>query len=214
LSYDLRLRGTMCRKRNVNRGEGRTMRRLVLLGAVAALLLVVAAPATAGPKGFIEDELEYGFFYGTFDQSPNVAVFAGGRIEEFCLGDPGTAPLRVFLRNDGTADLKVNDKDQPIYLYHTEFNDIPDWLGDICPGIAEGDAPPVPFATGEADLKVRITVVSENITEIFNSVNGKATGTDGTEYKVRGTADLIVEDGVPLGNPKDFIDLKVKKIRR
>ena len=190
------------------------MRRLVLLGAVAALLLVVAAPATADPQGFIEDELEYGFFYGTFDQSPNVALFAGGRIEEFCFGDPGTAPLRVFLRNDGTVDLKVNDKDQPIYLYYTEFNDIPDWLGAICPGIAGGDAPPDPFATGEADLKVRITVVSENKLEIFNSVNGKATGTDGTEYKVLGTVDLIAVDGVPLGDPREFVDLKLKKIRR
>jgi hypothetical protein len=175
--------------------------------------LVVAAPATADSKGFIEAELNYGYFYGTFNQTPNVAVFAGGRIEEFCIGDgePGTAPLRVFLRNDGTVDLKVNDKDQPIYLYHTGSNDIMDWLGEICGGFIEV---PVPFATGEADLKVRITEVSKGFAEIFNSVNGKATGTDGTEYKVRGTADFIVEGGPPLGLPEDFIDLKVKKIRR
>jgi hypothetical protein len=179
------------------------------------LVGLMAAPAVADPQGFIEDELEYGFFYGTFDQSPNVALFAGGRIEEFCFGDPGTVPLRVFLRNDGTADLKVNDKDQPIYLYDTESNDIPTWLGEICPGIADGDTPPDPFATGEADLKVRITVIVPDVDlEIFNSVNGKATGIDGTEYKVRGTADLIVKDGVPLGDPRDFIDLKLTEIRR
>jgi hypothetical protein len=191
------------------------MRRLLtLLATVMVLVGLMAAPAGADPQGFIEDELEYGFFYGTFDQSPNVALFAGGRIEEFCVGDPGTAPLRVFPRNDGTADLKVNDKDQPIYLYDTEFNDIPTWLEAICPGIAGGDAPPDPFATGEADLKVRITDFSGGNLEIFNSVNGKATGTDGTEYKVRATANLIVEGGVPLGDPRDFIDLKLTEIRR
>lgn len=188
-------------------------KRLIAIFTVM-LMVGVAAPASADPQGFIEDEFEYGFFYGTFDQSPNVALFAGGRIEEFCFGDPGTAPLRVFLRNDGTVDLKVNDKDQPIFLYDTEFNDIPTWLGAICPGIAGGVAPPEPFATGDADLKVRITVVSDDLLEIFNSVNGKATGTDGTEYKVRGTADLIVENGVPLGDPREFVGFKLTEIRR
>jgi hypothetical protein len=191
------------------------MRRLLtLLATVMVLVGLMAAPAVADPQGFIEDELETGFFYGTFDQSPNVALFAGGTIEEVCHDDPATAPLRVFLRNDGTVDLKVNDKDQPIYLYHTEFNDIPDWLGVICPLIASGVAPPDPFATGEADLKVRITDFGYGNLEIFNSVNGKATGTDGTEYKVRGTADIIVKGGVPLGDPRDFIDFKLTEIRR
>jgi hypothetical protein len=188
-------------------------KRLIAIFTVM-LMVGVAAPASADPQGFIEDEFEYGFFYGTFDQSPNVALFAGGRIEEFCDGDPGTAPLRVFLRNDGTMDLKVNDRDQPIYLYDTEFNDIPTWLEAICPGIAGEDTPPEAFATGDADLKVRITVVSDNLLEIFNSVNGKATGTDGTEYKVRGTADLIVENGVPLGDPREFIGFKLTEIGR
>jgi hypothetical protein len=189
-------------------------RSLTLLATVMVLMGLMAAPAVADPQGFIEDELETGFFYGTFDQSPNVALFEGGRIEEVCLDDTTTAPLRVFLRNDGTVDLKVNDKDQPIYLYHTEFNDIPDWLAVICPLIAGGDTPPDPFATGEADLKVRITDFSGGNLEIFNSVNGKATGTDGTEYKVRATADLIVKNGVPLGDPRDFIDFKLTEIRR
>jgi hypothetical protein len=45
-------------------------------------------------------------------------------------------------------------------------------------------------------------------------VNGKATGTDGTEYKVRGTADLVVEDGVPVGDPRDFVGFQLTQIRR
>ncbi|MGI9610949.1 MAG: hypothetical protein ACR2NL_11720 [Acidimicrobiia bacterium] len=186
----------------------------LVAGVVVMLVVGVAAPVSADPQGFIEDEFEYGFFYGTFDQNPNVALFAGGPVEDFCFGDPGTAPLRVFLRKDGTVDLKVNDKDQPIYLYYTEFNDIPTWLGAICPGIADGAAPPVPFASGDADLKVRFTIVSDDLLEIFNSVNGKATGTDGTEYKVRGTADLVVENGVPVGDPREFVGFKLTEIRR
>jgi hypothetical protein len=185
--------------------------------AILTVMLVVglAVPAGAQPKGYIEDQFEYVFFYGTFDKSPNVALFAGGTIEEFCYGDPGTAPLRVFLRSDGTVDLKVNDKDQPIFLYYTDFNDIPEWLGAICPGIIEsGDAPPEPFATGDADLKVRIGLISDDLVEVFNSVNGKATGTDGTEYTVRGTADLIIENGVPVGDPRDFVGFKLTEIRR
>lgn len=190
------------------------MGRKLLFSLVLVALVGVAAPLSAAPKGFIQGDFEYGFFYGTFDQSPNVALFAGGPIEEFCFGDPGTAALRMFLKSDDTVDLKVNDKDQPIYLYETEFNDIPAWLGEICPGIAVGDSAPEPFATGKADLKVRISVLSEDLLEIFNSVNGKAVANDGTEYKVRGTADLVVEDGAPLGDPSEFVGFKLTEIRR
>ena len=193
---------------------------LAIAGVTALAMGLTAAPsqatsdARASAQGFIADEFEYGFFFGTFDQTRNVTLFAGGPLEEFCVTDPGTAPLRVFPRADGTVDLKVNDKDQPIYLYHNDTNDIPPWLDAICPGIGEGDAPPVPFATGDADLKVRITVFSDDHLKIFNSVNGKATGTDGTAYKVRGTADLVVEDGAPVGDPRDFVGFKLTEIRR
>lgn len=190
------------------------MSKRLTFSLVLALLIGAAAPASAGPQGFVEDEFEYGFFYGTFDQTPNIALFAGGRIEEFCFDDPGTAPLRVFFRNDGTVDLKVNDKGQPIFLYETEFSDIPTWLDAICPGIATGDSAPEPFSMGTADLKVRISILSPDVIEVFNSVNGKATGTDGTEYKVRGTADLVVENGVPLGDPREFVGFKLTEIRR
>ena len=191
------------------------MRKRLTLSLALAVLVGLALPASAEPKGYVEDVFEYGFFYGTFDQSPNIALFAGGQIEEFCGPDPGTAPLRVFFKHDGSVDLKVNDKDQPIYLYETEFNDIPQWLDAICPGIlAETEAPPQAFAIGQADLKVRFSILSESVIEIFNSVNGKATGTDGTQYKVRGTADLVVEDGVPLGDPKEFVGFKLTEIKR
>lgn len=190
------------------------MMRKLIFSFLLVSLVGVAAPASAEPQGFVQDEFEYGFFYGTFDQIPNIALFSGGPLEEFCFRDPGTAPLRVFFRNDGTVDLKVNDKGQPIFLYEAEFNDIPTWLDAICPGIATGDPAPEPFAMGTADLKVRFSILSEDVIEIFNSVNGKATGTDGTEYKVRGTADLVVENGVPLGDPREFVGFKLTEIRR
>jgi hypothetical protein len=186
-----------------------------LVAAFTVILVIgVAAPAGAEPQGFIEGEFEYGWFYGTFDESPNVALFAGGTLEEFCFADPGTAKLRTFLRNDGSVDLKVNDKDQPIYLYLTDFNDIPVWLDAVCPGIAEGAAAPEPFASGMADTKVRISEGTGDRVEIFNSVNGKATGTDGTSYKVRGTADYVVEGGELVGDPRDLVGFKLIEIGR
>jgi hypothetical protein len=192
------------------------IRTLAIAGATA-LALGLTAGVSASATGFVQDELEYGYFYGTFDQTPNVALFAGGPLEEFCDdGNPGTAPLRVFPRADGTVDLKVNDKDQPIYLYHNDTNDIPPWLDAVCAGIEAGAAPPAAFAAGDADLKVRVTVVSEeegNL-KVFNSVSGKATGIDGTEYKVRGTADLVVEAGAPVGDPWDFVGFTLTEIRR
>ncbi|MDH3958797.1 MAG: hypothetical protein OEU98_04925 [Actinomycetota bacterium] len=191
------------------------IRTLAIAGA-AALALGLTAGASASAKGFIEDELEYGYFYGTFDQTPNVVLSAGGEIQEFCgdPGEPGSAPMRVFPRKDLSVDLRVNAKDQPINLYYTDAAGAPEWLEAICPGIAAGGAPPDPFATGDADLKVRTTVVSADLVEVFNSVNGKARGTDGTEYKVRATADLVVEDGMPVGDPRDFIGFTLTEIRR
>lgn len=187
------------------------------IGAVIAgamLVVLVAAPAGADPQGNIEEPFEYGYFYGTFNQSPNVVLFAGGTIGEFCFGDPGTARSRVVVRDDGTVHIGVNDKDQPIYLYYTDFNDAPTWLDDICPGIvAEVDAPPEFFASGTADLTVRISILPENLVDVFNSVNGTATGIDGTEYKVSASADLIVENGIPLGNPEEFIRFRLKEIK-
>jgi hypothetical protein len=197
------------------------MPRRQLFAFVVLLLVGVAVPANADPQGYIEDELGVGYFYGTFDQSPNVTLLAGGTAEDFCEanpedpfnGEPETAPLRVFLRTDGAVDLKVNDKDQPIHLYYTEL-DGPPWIEQVCAAYFEDGTAPQPFASGIADLKVRVSVVSENLVDVFNSVNGTATGTDGREYKVRAWADLIVEDGVPVGDPADFVGFQLTEIRR
>lgn len=188
-----------------------------LTAAVVALGLAMVSPvspAGADPKGHEEITIGVGFFYGTFNQSPNIALLAGGNVQQFCEagpeGDPGLAQARLFLRSDGSVDVKANGKNQPIYLYYIDFNDIFEWLDDVCPS---GDPFAEPFASGTARLKVRTSVISENYVEVFNSVNGKATGTDGSSYKVRASADLVIQDGVPLGNPQDFVGFKLQKIK-
>jgi hypothetical protein len=203
-------------------------RRTRLFGAavaIAAGAMVAPAAAHAEPQGYFPAELGVGYFYGTFDQSPNIQLLVGGRAEEFCLsnpddpfnGEPGSAPLRVFERDDGSVDLKVNDKAQEIHLY--ELSDLvgPEWIVEVCADLFDEDPAttvPEPFASGTADLKVRISVVSDDLIDVFNSANGTATAADGTEYKVRASADLVVENGMPVGNPDDFVSFEMIEIRR
>jgi hypothetical protein len=200
-----------------------TVRRTATAVLATCLLLAWSAtPTLAAPQGYIEDELGVGFFYGTFNQDPDIILLAGGTAEEFCEdnpddpfnAEPGIAPLRVFPRPDGSVDLKVNAKDQPIYLYYSEIGDGPTWIAQVCQDYFADGTAPGPFASGTADLKVRISVVSEDLVDVFNSVNGTAIGTDGTEYKVRASADLVVENGVPQGDPAEFVDFQLTEIRR
>ena len=202
-------------------------RRTGMIGAVvvtAAAAGSMVAPATVGaePQGYLQVDFGVGYTYGTFDQAPNMAVLVGGKAEDFCLEDPedpfnaepGIAQARIFFRKDGQVDVKVNDKDQPIHLYYQPDKIGPEWINAVCADIADGDPAPEPFASGTADLKVRISVISDGLVDVFNSVNGKATAEDGTEYKVRGSADLVVVNGVPDGDPADFVSLTVTEIKR
>lgn len=203
------------------------MSKKLVFAFVLVLLVGAAAPAGADPNGYIEGELGVGFFYGTFDQDPNIQLLAGGTAEEFCDdfdsdpevehpfdAEPGTAPLRTFLNHDGSVDLKANDKNQPIHLYHTELNNAVVWIEQVCDDYLSGGDAPEAFASGTADLKVRVSIGTDGVVDVFNSVNGKAIGTDGTEYKVRASADLIVDDEGPVGDPRDFVSFEMHEIRR
>lgn len=194
------------------------------LAVVAALLLTVVglgSPADAHPRG-VRQEVGVGFFYGTFNESPNIVLLVGGTAEEFCAANPddpfnaqpGTAVARVFERRDGSVDIKVDDRGQPIHLYKTDVEGSPPWIEQVCADIADRDLAPRPFASGTARLKVRDSVKSENLVEVFNSVRGRATASDGTRYRVRASADLTVQDGDPVGNPEDFISFKLRQIGR
>ena len=196
-------------------------RRIGLVGALAATAAAVGsviAPAAvhAEPQGFLQDDFAVGYIYGTFDPDNNLALLVGGTAEDFCdepLGpfyaEPGSAQVRVFLRHSGAVDLKVDDKDQPINLYHVGDRDAVAWLVGVCD---DDVIVPEPFASGTADLKVRISVITDDLVDVFNSVNGTAAASDGTEYKVRASADLIVENDVPVGDPAEFVRLRVTEI--
>lgn len=182
-------------------------RKMTLLVMVIAMIVASATPALAQSRGFVEDELQYGFFYANLDAE--VSVFAGGPVESFCEGDPGSAPLRVFERKDGSVDLKVDAKNEPIWVYQSNIEP-PVLLGQVCTGQI---APPEAFATGTADLKVRISI-TDGTEEISNGVNGKATAADGTRWKVRTWADFSVVDGVLQGDPAEFQGVKIRQIGR
>lgn len=193
-----------------------------LVGALAS----VGGTAHASPGGPDVVEFSVGYFYTTFDQSPNVGLLVGGSVEEFCEdapddpfnnAEPGSAQARVFERNSGRVDIHVNDKDQPIYLYEDADPLGPDWIEGACAAYFDGDPNtlvPTPIAVGTANLKVRIGIISPDLIDVFNSVNGIATGSDGTTYKVRASADLTVENGAPVGDPAEFVDLELVEIRR
>lgn len=185
-----------------------TRRKMSLVITVIAVILAVAAPAwAADPQGYVEDELNYGYFFDDLDQG--VAVFAGGPVESFCSGhDKGSAPLRVFERSDGSVDLKANARNQPFWVYHVDVP-APVLEEQVCTGQI---APPDAFATGTGNLKVRISILADGIIDVFNGINGTATAADGTEWKVRTWADLTLVNGVPQGDPAEFQGLKIQQI--
>lgn len=184
------------------------------------VLVAVAVPALADPRGYEKNDLPIGYFYGTFDESDNLLLLAGAPAEAFCEdnredpfnGSPGTAPSREFVRNDGSVDVEVNDKNQPIYLYDSGDTFKADvWIAGVCAGSIE----PNLVAEGTANLKVRDSYSAEGPpTRIFNSVNGKAVAGDGTTYKVRASADIPFGATGPIGDPPDWVGLEVTEIKR
>ncbi len=203
---------------------GRALSRVVVaVIATAGLLLGVSSPANAGGNQTFTEEAGVGYFYGTFGEDQNILLLAGGTAQEFCddkpkdpfNAEPGTTTQRVRIKKDGTVKIKTNDRHQPVYLYYTGDLDGPPWISQVCETyFATGDLPQA-FASGTAKLKVRLTIFPDGVVDVFNSVRGKVTGTDGTCYRVRGSADLVVgADGIPQGNPEDFVSFNLKEKRR
>ncbi|MEA2009762.1 MAG: hypothetical protein U9N78_03580 [Actinomycetota bacterium] len=189
------------------------MRKLIALLALTSLA-TLGTPGTA--LAAVEEEMSYGYFYGTFGLDDNVVLLAGGTAEEFCPegfdGSPGMTTSRTFVRQDGSVDVKVDDGGQPIHLYESGTLDAMAWITQVCAGTVA----PVLLASGTANLKVRDNYLFDGgpPERLFNSVNGTATGTDGTEYKVRASADIPFEDGAPVGIPPDWLSFDLKEIGR
>lgn len=224
---------------NSNRTRN-TIRAAVAAGALTSFVLGPAT-AQAEPQGYEQGDAGVALVYGTFNPpgETNQVLLVGGDLEAFCTADPmgpgpGEAPARFYMRNDGSLDVKINDKDQEIYLYEQTVGDaIMKWLPEVCGAYFAGVDLPSAVAEGTADLKVRDSVISEELIEVFNSVNGHLTATDdsGAEYRVRGSADftlvpLLDSNGdpvldsnddlilVPAGDPAEFVSFDLTEIRR
>ncbi len=224
---------------NSNRTRN-TIGAVIAAGTLTGILLGPAT-AQAEPQGYDQGDAGVALVYGTFNPpgETNQTLLVGGDLEGFCEAGPagpgpGDAPARFYTRTDGTLDVKINDKDQPIYLYEQTVGDaLVDWLPEVCGAYFGGAALPPAVAEGTADLKVRDSVISDELIEVFNSVNGHLTATDGSgaEYRVRSSADftlvpLLDANGnpvldpngdpilIPEGDPAEFVSFDLTEIRR
>lgn len=186
--------------------------------AVATVSVGLVTAAGAHENRWSEEPFEVGFFYGTFGESPNTFLLVGGTVEQFCEagpgGGPGTATALVRERKNGTVRVKVKSWNQPMYLYEADIEGVPPWLDQVCGTYFTDGTAPEPFAEGSAFLKVRNTIHSPDHIEMFNKVRGYAYEPDGTTYKIRGSADFVLENGVPVGNPEDFVSFSMREVKR
>jgi hypothetical protein len=59
-----------------------------------------------------------------------------------------------------------------------------------------------------------LEILPDGRLNITNAVNGIASAPDGNSWKLRGWADFVVADGVPVGDPAEFQGLTVRRIGR
>jgi hypothetical protein len=173
---------------------------------VTAVALAVALVPAARAAGFSEVPFEEGgFYYGDLDTG--VLLFSGESAEGFCDGDDVVHDARLFEGADGSLTFKVDDSTQPLYLYATPL-DAPVFADATCAALAAGEPIVEPFATGEGTVRMRLTVNADGTLHMVNSAIGAVTDTDGATWRVRGHADLMIVDGVPVGHPSDFQGLQ------
>lgn len=183
--------------------------------AVCLLLAWTTAAALAAPPGYHEQNHDAGRFYANFEQ--DVLLYTGDGVESICTGAPEpTVPARVFHRKDGTVQLKVNAREMSIVLYRSPLG-APEFIEETCTALFDNDpatVPVQPFATGTANFKERITISPDGVEDHVNGVNGFATGTDGTKWKIRTWADFVIDNGVLIGDPAEFQGLAIRQIGR
>lgn len=179
-----------------------------------------AAPHDA-PQGFVYEDWQFGRFYE--NPAEGIVVTAGIPVEQFCLQtDLATAPMRVLSNRDGTDTLKVRGE-RNVSLYAYQFaGPGPALIGLTCEAIFDDDPatePPQPWAVGEGLYKETVTGIEgpEDLGgfAIENWINGHATATDGTQWRVKGEASFeFDEDGIPIGDPAEFQGVWIQQIRR
>lgn len=187
--------------------KGRSTRRTVtVIAATITMLVGLVAAAQAGGGGFdVEPHVE-GLFYG--DLEKEVLLFAGATTEDFCNDNEPTYAARVFHRNDGSVDIMVDAVRQPIYLYSSALGG-PELIEATCAALADGEPALQPFAEGEGLVRMRIGIAPDGTVHVVNSTVGAASSADGTTWRARGWADLLIVDDVPVGDPADFQGLRV-----
>lgn len=194
---------------NSDRPSRSIRRTLSVLVTTIGLVFGLVAAATA--QGFEEGVVtEGGLFYGNFDE--DVLLFVGETTADICNGEEQpTHEARVFEHEDGSIVTKVDGSVQPIYLYSSDLG-APEFIGATCAAMFDGDestVPVEPFAAGEGTVRMRVTIEPAGTLEIVNTTVGSATAGDGTTYRVRAWADLMIVDGVPQGDPADFQGLRI-----
>lgn len=183
-----------------------TRRTVTVIAAAITMLAGLVVAAEAAGAGFAVETHVEGLFYGDSDEG--VQLFAGATAEDFCNENEPTHAARVFHRNDGSVDLMVDAVRQPIYLYSSTLGG-PELIEATCAALATGEPPLQPFAEGEGLVRMRIGIAPDGTVHVVNSTVGAASSADGTTWRVRGWADLMIVDGVPVGSPADFQGLRV-----
>lgn len=190
----------------------RKIQRSVTVALATCLLLAGSiTTATAGPQGYDEQPHVEGLFYGDIDKE--IQLFVGATTADFCNGNEPTASARVFNRHDGSVDIKVDAVTYPIYLYSSPLGG-PELIDATCEAMFDSDpntVPLEPFAHGDGLVRMRIEIAPDGTVHIVNSTVGAATSADGTTWRVRSWADLMVIDGVPVGHPADFQGLRITR---
>lgn len=178
--------------------------------AIATVMLLggLAAPATADTRQ-VPGQVD--LFYGDFEQ--DLLLFAGQPPQDFCRGATGTpTTFRAVERGDGSTVLLGSDRDVPIYLYSASVG-APDFIGEVCTAMFDDDPatePPDPVATGTGSVVQRITIEPDGTEHVKNDTVGTAWSGDGVRWIVRGWADLVIEDGMPVGDPAQFQGLRAR----
>lgn len=159
-----------------------------------------------------EDVFEEAFFYG--DAEEEVQLFAGATAEDFCNDIQPTATSRVSTRDDGSVEIVVEEVTWQIYLYDSPLGG-PELIDATCEALFDDDpdtVPLQPYATGQGLVRARNVVAPDGSVHVVNSTQGSASAPDGTTWRVSGSADLQIVDGIPQGDPAEFQGLRVERI--
>lgn len=219
-----------------------TRRTIAALATASALMLSAPGVADASPAdpGPVPDDVTvlgeagdwtrfsgpYGWVYGSHATvgDDTLFVIANGTIENVCTGVPTPLTGRLRQRTDGRWTLRDTVDEQKVlttvYTRPDGVDDIFQWFGMICPGIAGGETPPALVASGQAEIFFDAVMESpfwftfsglpQPTGRYYNGVRGVVTTPDGDRMH------LIAEvrydwDGDNPGPPnfrRDFMRLK------